>query len=69
RTSVLAWSAAVATAVALVVTAVRAAPLHGRLGRLGPEPDLVRPLLRADRARTLLALLAVAAALAHALHG
>ncbi|MGI3785202.1 MAG: hypothetical protein ACRYG2_30970, partial [Janthinobacterium lividum] len=49
RTSVLAWSAAVATAVALVVTAVRAAPLHGRLGRLGPEPDLVRELLRADR--------------------
>jgi hypothetical protein len=68
-TSDLAWSAAVSTAVALLVTALRAAPLHGRLGRLGPEPDLVRALLRADRVRTLFALLAVAAAVAHALRG
>ena len=65
--SVLAWSAAVASAVALLVTALRAAPLHGRLGRLGPEPDLLRSLLRADRVRTGFALLAAAAALAHAL--
>jgi len=68
-TSVLAWSAALSTAVALLVTALRAAPLHGRLARLGPEPDLVRSLLLADRVRTLLALLAAAAAVAHALHG
>lgn len=65
--SVLAWSAALATGAALLVTALRAAPLHGRLGRLGPEPDLVRSLIRVDRVRTLLALLAVAAATAHAL--
>ncbi len=65
--SVLAWSAGVASAGALLVTALRAAPLHGRLGRLGPEPDLVRSLLRADRVRTLFALLAAAAAVAHAL--
>jgi hypothetical protein len=68
-TSVLAWSAGTASAVAVLVTALRAAPLHGRLGRLGPEPDLVRSLLLADRVRTLFALLAVVAALAHALHG
>jgi hypothetical protein len=67
--SVLAWSAGAASAVALLVTALRAAPLHGRLGRLGPERDLVRSLLLADRVRTLFALLALAAALAHALRG
>jgi hypothetical protein len=65
--AVLAWSAAATTGVALLVTALRAAPLHGRLGRIGPEPHLVRSLLRADRVRTLFALLAVAAAVGHAL--
>jgi len=66
--SVLAWSAGAASAVALLVTALRAAPLHGRLGRLGPEPGLVRSLLLADRLRTVVALLAFAAAIAHALN-
>ena len=62
-----AWLAALATGGAFGVTAFRAAPLHGRLGRRGPEATLVRALLRADRVRTLLALLAVVAALSHAL--
>lgn len=69
--SVLSWLAAVTTAAALLVTALRAAPLHGRLGRHGsepwPEPGLLRSLVRADRLRTLFALLAAAAAIAHAL--
>ena len=65
-TSLLAWSAAASTGVALLMTAVRAAPLHGRLGRLGPEPGLVRSLVLADRVRTLFSLLALAAAVAHA---
>ena len=51
----------------LATTTVRAAPLHGRLGQRGPEPDLVRALLRADRVRTACAVLAVVAAVAHAL--
>ena len=62
-----AWAAGVASAGALLVTALRAAPLHGRLGRRGPEPDLLRALVRADRARTTFALLATVAAVAHAL--
>jgi hypothetical protein len=65
--SLLVWSVAAASGAALLVTALRAAPLHGRLGRRGPEPDLVRALIRADRLRTLFALLAVAAALSYAL--
>ena len=71
--SVLAWLTAVASAGALLVTALRAAPLHGRLGRLGrlgrqgPEPGLLRSLLAADRLRTLLALVAAVAAAGHAL--
>jgi hypothetical protein len=68
-TSLLTWSAALASAVALATTAFRAAPLHGRLGRRGPEPDLVRALLRADRVRTLAALLALGLAVASALRG
>lgn len=48
------------------MTAVRAAPLHGRLAR-GPEPELLRALVRADRARTVLALVAALAAAGHAL--
>jgi hypothetical protein len=66
-TSLLAWSAALASAVALATTAFRAAPLHGRLGRRGPETDLVRSLLRADRVRTVFAVLAVVPAVALAL--
>ncbi|GAB2571943.1 hypothetical protein [Microlunatus antarcticus] len=66
-TSFLAWAAALSSAVALATTAFRAAPLHGRLGRRGPEPDLVRALLRADRVRTTFAVLAVVPAVALAL--
>jgi hypothetical protein len=66
---VAAWLAALATAAALLATALRAAPLHGRLGRQGPEPDLLAALLRADRVRTAAALVAVVAALVHASSG
>lgn len=38
---------------ALLVTAVLAAPLHGVLGRRGPEPELLRRLLVVDRLRLL----------------
>lgn len=65
--SVAAWLAALATVAAILVTALRAAPLHGRLGRLGPEPDLLAALVRADRVRTAAALVAAVAALVHAL--
>ncbi|HEY0237916.1 MAG TPA: hypothetical protein VGC37_04665 [Friedmanniella sp.] len=65
--SVLAWLAGVASAVALGVTAFRAAPLHRRLGRRGAEPALLCSLQRADRVRTLGAVLALVAAVAHAL--
>ena len=67
--SVLAWLAGVASAGALLVTALRAAPLHGRLGREGPGPDLLGPLLRADRLRTACAVLAVVASVGHAFRG
>ena len=66
-TSLLAWAAGAASAVALGTTAVRAAPLHGRLGQHGPEPALLRSLLRADRVRTVAAVLAVVPAVALAL--
>ena len=66
HTSALAWAAGVASAAALLVTALRAAPLHGRLGRRGPEPELLRSLVRADRVRTAFALLAAVAAVGHA---
>lgn len=66
-TSRLAWLAALATAAAFLVTAVRAAPLHTQLGRRGPEPDLLVALVRADRVRTVAALLAAAAAVAYGL--
>jgi hypothetical protein len=68
-TSVAAWLAALATGSALLATALRAAPLHGRLGRQGSEPDLLAALLRADRVRTAAALVAVVAALVHASSG
>ena len=44
-------TAAVGAALSLGTTAAVAAPLHGRLGREGPEPALVRRLLVADRVR------------------
>jgi len=46
----------------VVVTAVAAAPTHGRL--VGPDPVLLRRLLRADRLRGLLAVISVALAVA-----
>ena len=51
------------TALAWAVTALVAAPLHGRLGG-DHDPAGVRRLLRADRVRSLGALLALAGALA-----
>ena len=60
------WVAAVASALAVLVTALRAAPLHGRLGRVGPEAALLTALARADRVRTAAALVALAAAVVHA---
>ncbi|ANH40377.1 hypothetical protein I601_3980 [Nocardioides dokdonensis FR1436] len=45
------WVALLGAAVAVGATAVAAAPTHGRIGREGPTPALVRRLLRADRAR------------------
>ncbi|QZY28672.1 hypothetical protein [Nocardioides coralli] len=58
---------AVAALVAVVVvTGVAAAPLHGRLGREGPQGVLLRRLLLVDRLRLALALVgAVAAVAAH----
>ncbi len=45
------WVALLGAAVAIGATAAVAAPTHGRLGREGPTPALVRRLLRADRVR------------------
>ena len=50
--------------VAAGVTAVSAAPTHGRLGRDGPSPRELRRLVVADRVRLAGAVLAFAAALA-----
>ena len=58
-------SAAVAVAGnagALVATALVAGPTHGRLGRDGKRPELVRRLLLADRVRTFGAVTALVAA-------
>lgn len=52
-----------ASVVVFGVTAFVAAPLHGRLGA-GPDPDLLRRLLRVDRVRTVGALAALTAAVA-----
>jgi hypothetical protein len=52
-----------ATAVAVLVTAVVAAPAHGRLGG-GHDRAFIRRLLRADRVRTVAAVIAVGAAIA-----
>ncbi|WP_250038485.1 hypothetical protein [Paractinoplanes maris] len=56
------WITVFSTAAAMLVTALVAAPLHGRLGR-GHNPGLVRQLLRADRLRTVAAAVALIAAL------
>lgn len=50
-----------AAGVAMLVTAVAAAPAHGRLAA-GPDPDRLAGLLRADRVRAAAATVAVAAA-------
>lgn len=63
------WVAAAASATAVLVTALRAAPLHGRLGRDGPEPGLLSSLRRADRVRTAAGLVALAAAVVAAALG
>ncbi|GAB3653233.1 hypothetical protein GCM10027596_03400 [Nocardioides korecus] len=57
----LVFLSAAGSAVTLGTTALRAAPLHGRLGR-GHDPALVRSLLAADRVRTAGAVVAVLAA-------
>lgn len=69
--SLLSWPVPVLVGVALVghaaaagTTALVAAPTHGRLGREGKRPELVRRLLLADRVRTAATLVALAAALA-----
>lgn len=46
----------------VLATATSAAPTHGRLGRAGPTPQLLRRLLVADRVRAGFAVLAAAAA-------
>jgi hypothetical protein len=53
---------AVGAALSLGTTAAVAAPLHGRLGREGPAPVLVRRLLVADRVRCAGAVLCLAGA-------
>lgn len=50
------------TALAAGLTALVAAPVHGRLGSRGPRPSLLRQLLRADRLRCLAAVGALVAA-------
>jgi hypothetical protein len=64
-TSVGVWVAASGTAGAVLVTAVAAAPTHGRLGR-GRTPELVRRLLVTDRLRLVGAVVALAGAIAAA---
>ena len=55
--------AAAGTLLSGVTTAVLAAPTHGRLGREGPRPDLLRRLVRADVVRLAGAVLTLAGAL------
>ena len=55
------WVALAGTAVAILVTATIAAPLHGRLDPR--DPALVARLLAADRVRCVSACLALAGAL------
>lgn len=54
--------ASAASTAALAATALRAAPLHGRLAAY-PDPVLMRQLLRADRVRSIAAIIALVAAL------
>jgi hypothetical protein len=58
-----AWTvvALIATAVAMLVTALVAAPAHGRLGA-GHDPRRIDRLLRVDRIRAAAAVVALAAA-------
>ncbi|MEH3033480.1 MAG: hypothetical protein PGN07_05445 [Aeromicrobium erythreum] len=49
---------------ALLTTALVAAPTHGRLGTDGPTPDLLRRLVRSDMARTTCAAVGLALSLA-----
>ena len=58
------WVALAGLAVAVGTTATVAAPLHSRLGREGPDPALLRRLLRADHVRCAGALLGLGGALA-----
>ncbi len=67
--SLAVWVAGGVSATAVLLTALRAAPLHGRLAREGPEPSLLTALVRADRVRTAAALVALGAAVAHAVLG
>ncbi len=62
----VAWAVAVALAghaLAGGTTALVAAPTHGRLGRDGKRPELVRRLLVSDRVRTAGAVAALVASL------
>ena len=53
-----------AAAATVLLTRAAAAPLHGRLGRTGPDPVLLRRLLVVDRVRAGLAVLVLLGALA-----
>ncbi|MGB5951951.1 MAG: hypothetical protein WBG57_05455 [Ornithinimicrobium sp.] len=59
------WLATSGAALAMGSTALVAAPTHGKLSD-GPQPQLLRRLLLADRVRLLGALLAVGGAVATA---
>lgn len=63
-TDVGAWVAATGAAVAVAATAFSAAPTHGRLSSSSVEdrPELLRTLVRADRVRTLGALVCLGGA-------
>lgn len=55
------WTTGAAAAATVLVTATRAAPLHGRLAH-GHDPGMVRALLRADLLRAALASLTLVSA-------
>lgn len=56
------WVALAGVTLSVAATAAVAAPTHGRLGREGPRPSLLRRLVAADRVRLAGAVLAAAAA-------
>jgi hypothetical protein len=56
------WLALVGGALSVVTTAAIAAPLHGRLGGATERPELLRDLSRADRIRTVGAVVCVVGA-------